>query len=450
MPAFGRARRRGDAAALALTAVLVCGGAAPSRAQAPTQAPGPQVIVRATSGAPVVALELWFRAPSAGFDVKQTPGVARLAAQVVSASKPIVGESLDHIVGNLGGRLAISAFSDAVSVTAVVPAGGSRSVLTAMTRAYFSPVISDDGYRDAARAVSIDATIQSFNPEVVGRDGVFASLFPSGPKYYPPGGDAAGIGSIGLDAVRAFAKRAFRAQNAVVVAAGRVAPDLATAVAAGRPADDPLGAASEPPVASVLTKEPAAVTRRLEDAGGALGWAGPPILREREATALDFIADYLFRPGSGTVTAPLSEREPGANVSGQFITLHDPGVFLVTFTSTHSDEVRATIERALAGMQKPLDRATFARALDGFTARITTDVQTAAEVSDNLGWYTVEGNPSYAPISGLAQAGYFAAAASLTPGFIAETARKYLGRPGARVTFAPDPKSTPKPAKAGV
>jgi predicted Zn-dependent peptidase len=414
------------------------------------QAAGPQVIVRETPGAPLASLEIWFRAPSAGFEAKQTPGLARLAAQVVSASKPIVGESLDRVVGDLGGRLTISAFSDSVSVTAVVPSGGARRVLSAMTRAYFSPVLSEDGYRSAARAVSIDAAIQSFNPEVVGRDAVFAALFTSGPKLYPPGGDPEGIGAIELDAIRGFAKRAFRAPNAVVVATGRVTPDLATAVAAGRPADDAAAAATEPPVASVLAAQPEAQTRRLDENGGALGWAGPPIRNEREATALDFIADYLFRPGSGTVIAPLSEREPAANLTGQFITLRDPGVFLITFTSAHSDELRASIESALAGMQKPLEKAAFARALDAFEARIATDVQTATEVSDNLGWYTVEGNPKYAPIPGLAQTGYFAVAATLTPAFVAETARKYLARPAARVTFALDPKSpAPKTTKAG-
>jgi predicted Zn-dependent peptidase len=413
-------------------------------------ASGPQVIVRETLGAPLASLELWFRAPSAGFEGKQTPGLARLAAQVVSASKPIVGESLDRIVGDLGGRLTISTFSDSLSVTAIVPSGGARRVLGAMTRAYFSPVVSEDGYRDAARAVAIDAAIQSFNPEVVGRDAVFAALFTSGPNLYPPSGDPEGLGAIELDAVRGFAKRAFRAQNAIVVATGRVTPDLATAVAAGRPAGDAAAAATEPPVASVLAAQPAALTRKLEDSGGALGWAGPPIRNEREATALDFIADYLFRPGSGTVTAPLAESEPGANVTGQFITLRDPGVFLITFTSAHSDELRASIELALAGMQQPLGKAAFARALDGFEARISTDVQTATEVSDNLGWYTVEGNPKYAPIPGLAQTGYFSVAASLTPAFVAETARKYLARPAARVTFASDPKSAlPKTTKAG-
>jgi predicted Zn-dependent peptidase len=397
-----------------------------------------------------VSLELWFRAPSAGFESQKVPGVARLAAQVVSASKPLVGQSLDRIVDDLGGRLMISAFSDSVSVTAVVPAGGARQVLAAMTRAYFAPVLTDDGFSAASRAVSIDAAIQSFNPDVVGRDAVFAALFSSGPKLYPPGGEPQGISSINIDAVRGFAKRAFRAQNAVVVAAGRVTPDLATAVSAGRPSLDAASAAVEAPVPSVLAAEPGALTRKLDDAGGALGWAGPPILSEREATALDFIADYLFRPGSGTVSAPLAEREPTANLSGQFITLRDPGVFLVTYTSTHSDELRASIERSLADMQKPLDQATFARALDGFTARIATDVQTPVEVSDNLGWYTVEGNPSYAPISGLSASGYFAAAAALTPAFVAETARKYLARPGARVTFVPEPKSpAPKATKAG-
>ncbi len=381
MPALGRARRRGGAAALALAGLLAFTGGAPAGAQAPAAAPapqvpgpqgplsGPQVIVRETAGAPVASLELWFRAPSAGFDAKQTPGLARLAAQVVSASKPIVGDSLDHIVGDLGGRLMISAFSDAVSVTAIVPSGGARRVLGAMTRAYFSPVISDDGYRDAARAVAVDAAIQSFNSEVVGRDAVFAALFATGPKVAPPGGEPQGIGSIELDAgSRVREARVPRAERDRRRDRPRDADDLATAVAAGRPSVDPASATAEPPLPSDLAAVPATLTRKLEDTGGALGWAGPPIRSEREATALDFVADYLFRTGSGTIAAPLADREPTANVIGQFITLRDPGVFLVTYTSAHSDELRAADRggaRRNAKAARPSDVRARARRLHG-------------------------------------------------------------------------------------
>lgn len=463
MREFGRVAATASAAALALSvslasslpasAAAAIGGAAtaPPTSAAVAASAGPQIIVRAVPGAPVAALELWFRAPSVGFEEQLSPGVARLAAQVVSASKPVVGESLDRIVGDVGGRLTISAFSDAVAVTAIVPAGGARQVLGAMTRAYFAPVLSEDGYRDAARAVATEAAIEAFNPEVVGRDAVFAALFTSGPALYPPGGDPRDVAQIPLDAVRTFAKRAFRAQNALVVATGSVTPNLASAVAAGRPATNPALAAIEPPVPSVLAAQPGTATRKLDDTGGALGWVGPPIVDERSATALDFVADYLFRPGSGLVAAALAESEPDAAVTGQFITRRDPGIFLVTYTSNNGPALRATIERALADVQKPLDAATFAHVLDAFTARIATDVQTPVEVSDNLGWYTVEGNPRYAPIPGLApSAGYFAVAASLTPAFVAETARKYLGRPYAGVTFAPEPKPAPKATKAGV
>ena len=47
---------------------------------------GGTVIVRPSQGAPVAAVELWYRAPSTGFGPKPEPSLARLAAQVVAAS----------------------------------------------------------------------------------------------------------------------------------------------------------------------------------------------------------------------------------------------------------------------------------------------------------------------------------------------------------------------------
>jgi len=77
-----------------------------------------------------------------------------------------------------------------------------------------------------------------------------------------------------------------------------------------------------------------------------------------------------------------------------------------------------------------------------------SDVQTPAQLADVAGWYTIEGNPAYAPLPGLEDGAYFRALRSLTPGFVAETARKYLGKPPAIVTLseskpAPKPKASP-------
>ena len=47
--------------------------------------------------------------------------------------------------------------------------------------------------------------------------------------------------------------------------------------------------------------QPQPVATTGAESGQGLGWAGPAITDEREATALDFVSDYLFRPDTGTV-----------------------------------------------------------------------------------------------------------------------------------------------------
>ena len=132
--------------AAVLVAVLVPGsaaGALPNLGQnvgVQQLATGTTAIVQTLGGPPVAAVELWFRAPSTGFGAKPVPSLARLAAQTIAASKPLVGSALSEVVKNSGGRLAISVYGDSIEIAAVVPANAARAVVKAMTTAYFAPV----------------------------------------------------------------------------------------------------------------------------------------------------------------------------------------------------------------------------------------------------------------------------------------------------------------------
>jgi predicted Zn-dependent peptidase len=209
--------------------------------------------VRPAQGAPVAAIELWYRAPSTGFGPKPQPSIARLAAQAVAASKPIIGDPLGKLVRDIGGRLAITVYTDSVEISALVPASGARAIVKAMTTAYFAPVTTEQGFRSAQRDVGQEALFSPFDVETVVRDAVFSELFTDGPQHYPTVGDAKGIGSLAYDDVKSFAARAFRAQNATLVISGAVDPSVAAAAVPGR-SDEP---AAEPPVPGQLAASPA-------------------------------------------------------------------------------------------------------------------------------------------------------------------------------------------------
>ena len=406
---------------------------------------GGTVIVRASQGAPVAAIELWYRAPSTGFGDKPLPAIARLAAQVVAGAKPIVGDSLGKAVSDAGGRLSIATYSDSIAITAVVPATAARRIVKAMTTSYFAPVTSEDAFRDAVRQVAQESLISTFDAETAVRDAIFGELFTSGPQHYPSlGGDPKAISAISLTDVRAFASRAFRSQNATLVVSGSVDASVASAAVSGRPDADE---SAEAPSAPVVAASVAPVDHAFVQASGGYGWVGPTIADQREATAMDFIADYLFRIDDGIVARKVAESAPDALLVGQFVTLRDPGVMFVAYAGKDPAAIRSLVDDGLASIRKPLPAPAFAAALESFKYHLLSDLQTPVEIADNFGWYSVEGSVAYAPGVNGESGAYFKAASSLSPEFVAATATKYLGKIPVVVTLAP-PKSKPAASAA--
>lgn len=399
---------------------------------------GGTVIVGRAQGAPVAAIELWYRAPSTGFGPKPIPGLAKLAAQAVAGSKPLVGQTLGQTVSAVGGRLSVTVYSDSVAISAVVPASSARTVVKAMTTAFFAPVTTEEGFRAAQRDVSQQAFVSTFDAETVVRDAVFGELFTGGPQHFPALGDAKDLSGIGFADVKSFATRAFRSPNATLVVSGAVPADVASAAVAGRPAGAMEAPEDVTPPVRATSVSP--VTKTFVQPSGGYGWTGPAIADQREATAMDFIADYLFRIDDGLVTKAVTARSPQALLVGQFITLHDPGVMFVAFSGKDPATLRGLVDDGLATVRKPLSAATFASAVESFKYHLLSDLQTPTQQADNYGWYSVEGSAAYAPGANGENGAYFKAADSLTPDFVAATAEKYLGKPPVVVTLMPEEK----------
>ncbi len=423
-------------------AFLVCGGLAPAAA---ADAPGPAAAavgtlpgggayaLRPDPAQPAAAVALWYRAPASGFGPAPRPGLARLAAATVAGSTPVTGTPLGRLVERYGGRLRVAAYPDSVSVTALVPPDRVAQTVRAMTEDYFAPVVGESGLELARREVAADAEERSYDPEQAVEDALGSALFASGPLHDGMIGTAADYGTATLAQVRAFAERAFRPANAVLVLTGAVDAGVLSAVAAREGA----AAGAEPPLAQVPRPAPAPLNRTGNAAGIGLGWVGPPIADEAAATALDFVADALFAPGSGTVAKAVGSRK--ATVSGRFVTYHDPGVFLVTISGDDAAAVRPLVDQAIAAAAKPMGAAAFAAARAGFVYRIRAGLETPSDTAGTYGWYTVEGAPGYAPAADGSGGRYFSLAAALTPAAVAQVAARYLGPAPAVVTLVVPP-----------
>ena len=384
--------------------------------------------LRADPAQQVAAVALWFRAPAGGFEPAAVPGLSRLAAATVTASTPITGTPLAQLVGRWGGRITIAAYPDSVAVTALVPADRAAQAVRAMTTDFFAPVIGAPGLQVAQRDAAESLVYRSLGPEAI-EDALGAALFADGPLHDGTIGTVKGLAAVTLERVRAFAERAFRPANAVLVLTGAVDAGALRGVAsrAGAPAD------AEPAAPQTPRTPPGQLRSEANVAGIGLGWIGPPIGAEAEATALDFTADALFAPRTGLVAKGLGALK--ATVTGKFVTYRNPGVFLVTISGDDAEAARPIVERVLAEAATPMTAAAFETARARFVYRTLGDLTTPTDAADTYGWYTIEGDPPYAPAEGGVQGRYFTLAAALTPQSVARAVAAYLGRPPAVVTL---------------
>ena len=419
-----------------VAALFVCAAAGTARAQGAPPANGtlPSGVVyeiRPNAAQNAAAVALWYRAPAGGFDGTALPGLSRLAAATVAASTPITGTSLAQLVDRWGGRLSVAAYPDSVAVTVLVAPDHVARAVRAMTADYFAPVVSAEGLRVAQRDSMDDAIYRSLVPDAI-EDALGAALFANGPLHDGTIGSADGLANAKLERVRAYADRAFRPGNAILVLTGNVDASALANVAARAGATP---GAALPEAAAPQTPRPAGappLSREGEFVGTGLGWIGPPIADEAAATALDFVADALFAPKKGIVAKALGSSK--ALVTGRFVTFRDPGVFLVTISG----------DEAEADAAQPMAPAVFAAARAAFVYRLLGDMETPSEISDTYGWYAVEGAPAYAPAEGGVGGRYFTLASQLTPASVAQAVATYLGPSPGVVTVVKPTVSRPR------
>jgi predicted Zn-dependent peptidase len=430
------------AAAFFLAASLQLSAAMPAIAGAQQTGPLPRGGSYVLDPDPTVgsgAIGLWFRAPGAGYD-NSTPGIMHLASTAAAVAPLASGKSLYALVHSLGGELNIQVFPDIVGIGAVVPTSGTRQVVAAMTAAYFAPNIDDTALKTARENAAVLGVQERYETDNTLHDLLFKQLFENGPAHYPPLPTALSqLTRITTAQVETFAKRAFRADNAVLTLTGNVDASAISAVTDGN------GAGSmDSPYDSKLAADPAPTSAPAPIDGVGLAWVGPPISDEKAATALDFIADYLFRDQTGVVSKIIDQSKGDTLLVGQFVTLHDPGVMVVTIGGDNKKQAEQHVLDALTKLEQPMDQQVFNAAREAFLYHVASDTQTPQERADNLGWYTVEGNTAYAP--GLADGQYERAVRALDPQYVAEIVRHYLRNPVVvnLVAAASDDKGSPQ------
>ena len=433
---------RAAAVCAGLSLVLLASHGAPVQAgdgfqQSGSLPDGAVYILRRDPGVPTAAVEFWFRAPAAGYD-NRYPGIARLAIAAAAASHGAHGTSFAEFVNRIGGALNIQIYPDIVMLGARIPSARAQAAFAGLADALFHTPISDEGLKAAQRDAAIDAAEVQYDSERSLQDRLFAALFVAGPAHYPPTPPSpSAFAKIPAKDIRAFAARTFRQSNAFIALAGNLDVSVLSTVANAR-----VGGQMATPYDSTVASASKQTVQSGQAPAVGLAWAGPPIAQERDATALDFIADYLFDPEHGVVPSQLDAADAGVLADGQFVTLHNPGVLVVTLSGKGAFKAQQGVIDAVRSMQNPMDAGAFGDARRAFMYHILQQIQTPAQRADNFGWYAAEGNAGYAP--GDASGAYMRAAESLSPDFVAAVARRYLEHPMiVRVITAPPQNAQP-------
>jgi predicted Zn-dependent peptidase len=359
-----------------------------------------------------------------------------LSALTVLASTPITGTPLSQLVQNAGGKVWVEDFPNSVSITALVPPDRVNAVVRAMTADFFAPVVDDAGFALGQRDDLQYVLYRSYDPSQAIQNAVSGAVFAGGPFHDGTLAPTAAISAITVPQVRTFAERAFRPGNAVLVLTGNLGDftaDYATR--------DSAAPTAEPLLTQPVTSAPADVQKTANVPGLGLGWPGPPITDEASATALDFVANALFAPKTGSVTAALGSLK--ADVDGTYLTYHDPGLFVVSISGDDAAAARPIVLRAIAQAATPMSPSAFAAARAAFEYRLHSEAEEPPGLADTLGWYAIEGNAAYA-------AGgdeYFGVVNALTPQSVARAARRYLSASPTSVTLV-RPHPVPKAASS--
>lgn len=411
-----RLRFAGGAASLALAGLLL--GAAPPPASGPLPGGG-RYVTYEDPGSRMTAIDLWFRAPAAGYDLAH-PGTARAALAAIAASSSAGEEPLSSLVTRIGGTLTYDAYPDLAMVGAVVPATHAAETVQRLTDAYFNGRISAGGFHAGIEDAALAAARLPYEPDLLLQNDLFEALFASGPGHALPLDTIGDVQTLTQDGLRAYASRAFCRTNAVLSISGDATSGLIADVAAS-----PAGAAS-PLSSAPSTSRSEHVVNGKEGAIG-YAWIGPGIGDERAATAMDFLADRLFAPGTGTLTRAIRSAHPNLDVNGQFVTLDGAGVMLVTISGRGASSAAPALDAAVAASAKAMDGAAFQAARNAFTYRLLAQNQTPAGRADNFGWYAAEGNAGYAP--GNPAGNYQRAIDGLDPAYVASIASRYLQHP---------------------
>jgi predicted Zn-dependent peptidase len=411
----------------------------PGVAAAPPTAPvafsqvlptGLTVVARKAGAAPIAALEVWIRCPSGDYDSSK-PGIARLSALALLDQKSSTTLSLRDAAHIAGAQIGISVYAESTELAILTPSYAAPALLDKLAATISHPYIDQAAFDTARTRLAAGQVAAGEVVDQELRDALFTQMFAGGPLRDSTYGNPKSLRDMTLQDVTSFVGRAYVPANEIVVVVGDIDQQEAASRFAALSLAGSAQAMPESPLAPSAAAPFAIRNDQAMQNGVGLAWIGPPISDERAATAMDFLSDYLTSPQSGALVKAIAGVDTDADVTGQFITLRNPGVFFITAAGTKFDPatmpafIRATVQSAV-GHQ--FSRGDFDRARNAYVTHLLRDMQNDQGLADNYGWYFAQGALAYSPsATDVTLSGdYFSIVNSLSPDYVYQVAKKYL------------------------
>ena len=334
-----------------------------------------------------------------------------LAATAAAVAPLASGKSLYALVHTVGGELNIEVYPDIVGIGAVVPASAARRVVAAMTAAYFAPAVDDAAVKTARANAAVLGVQQRYESDTTLHDLLFGKSSRRSGALSAAADHGCAADEHFDGAGRALLRSALSASaNAMLTLTGNVDASSIDAVT-----DGSGPGAMDAPFDSTL----APVRRRRRPRPvRSTAWAWPgsvrrsPMKRRRPRSISSPIISFASRPAS--CRKALDRARSDALVAGQFITLHDPGVMVVTIGGERRKAGRAARARARSSAAATAGRADVRRGARSVSlSRRRGYANAAAARRQSRLVYAPKATSSYAP--GIRNGTYEQPARSLDP-----------------------------------
>lgn len=406
---------------------------------------GLRLVVKEARATDLAAVQVWIRA--GGFlEDENTAGTAHIIEHLVYKGSDTRGPgAIDAEIEGLGGLLEASTEKDWTRFGCTVNGRYVGKVLEVIGDALRQPQFRPADF-DAEKPLILEEINQMrLNPEAVAAADLYDMAFQEHPYKYDVRGTPAFVGSLKLEAVRAYYQKYYVPANMTVVVVGDV--DRAGIERATRAAFQVDGPGAKPAPAVPLKLPPderacAKADRRVRATtlkNGYLGLAyGAPSVKDgEEVYAMDLLLTLLEHEGTGRL-ARAFKGQVGLNAT--YETRRQPGLFVVTaVTGAGSlDQTEALIRKELDFVaSRPVSDAELTAAKRALRGSYALDNETYSGQAATLGYYAAIDRWQFAT-------DYPARIEAVTPDQVQAVAKKYLNQERS-VAVVLKPRSAPGP-----